>query len=372
MQPLANVPRSGVRGTPSGTYVEGTSTYTSSIDGFTLGVRFCYDPGFQQHALIQHIHGFSQTYADFSAQDGRYLAAKGALVCQPSLRGRDGSGGSQDASGVEQFDVYDCMIWARGNFPTCSPDIANVFGHSGGGGTALALCRTMPDAFGFYCTHSAISDYGFDPIDSWYQEGNTVPLSTWAGTRTTANLDIYRVRNARESAPTWMKYSQTRRLLMYHDALDSTVRVTHSRLMNAAMTAGSALCEYIESPSGGPTGYTHGLPHDSPGIVAAAPHYLPLLLSTQGWTIPTVGDAIVSGWVKTKRFEIWTGPTASPSPKTDLTNGRKKRVLHVSWDIGANIFLVQPLNGACYVQIILANGHTATILVDKLTAISPG
>jgi hypothetical protein len=88
------------------------------------------------------------------------------------MRGRDGSDGTRDSGGVEIYDIYDAVEHVKQAFPDfVDPSNVHITGYSGGGGNAMSALVRFPDYFRAGSAFYGMSDYGFDPINGWYQKG---------------------------------------------------------------------------------------------------------------------------------------------------------------------------------------------------------
>lgn len=89
----------------------------------------------------------------------------GFLAVQVDMRGRAFSTGQPDANGFELYDIYDALIFAKGEYPESIVDPERVYfvGGSGGGGNALGLAGKFPDLFVSITANFGISDYA-----DWY------------------------------------------------------------------------------------------------------------------------------------------------------------------------------------------------------------
>ncbi len=99
------------------------------------------------------------------------------------MRGRDGSDGMRDSGGLEIYDIYDAVEHVK-SMPLfadkINPENVHISGYSGGGGNVMSALTKFPDYFNLGASFFGMSDYGFDPVNGWYQNGANV-----GATRTT-------------------------------------------------------------------------------------------------------------------------------------------------------------------------------------------
>lgn len=352
----------GVRGKLRGVQREGNATYASSFDATvsTLKLRYSADDGYESYVPCVDLHGFAETSLAYLPYDFRTPQGPvGALWIMPDMRGRNGCSGSQDASGRELLDAYDAIAWARATFP-CDPERAGIHGGSGGGGNVHCSAGKMPDVFSFRSVKFGMSDYGESDTDSWYTQAPSqqATLDSWVGSPRSSVLSRYRSRNATRIAPRCLALDATGhdRFRIYHDELDAAVDVTHSRNMSAALLAAGVRHTYKESHLGDPVRYLHGYPHDViPDLLISYQEWIADMVSTPAWTVPLVGSMPIGGYVLTKRFQIFLGPSANP--RTDVTHGGLEHVVELAYDYPAGEYLITP-ESACYVDIVDDIGRT--------------
>jgi dienelactone hydrolase len=114
------------------------------------------------------MHGFGGSANDFDAATMKQIAQYGLFALTVGMRGRNGASGSQDASGLEIYDIYDALVYVRANFASkVSSSHAGIVGYSGGGGNALAAACKFPDTWTMVVSHFGMSDYGRANPDGW-------------------------------------------------------------------------------------------------------------------------------------------------------------------------------------------------------------
>jgi pimeloyl-ACP methyl ester carboxylesterase len=357
----------GVRGRALPGWIEGVGTYASTYDAAltVLKVRHCRNVGYSRLVPLVIMHGFSETSSFIPLDALRYLADRGFLLLVVEMRGRNGSSGDEDASGRELGDVLDAVRWARASIPGVDLERCAIAGWSGGGGNALALACKAPDFFTYYVSHFGMSDYGYHPTYGWYaQAGFDALLDDWIGDPG-VSLDPYRARNVLESIATTLRYSKGERIRLYHDVDDDTVNVNQSQRVRDVLLAAGISHSYNESNSGSPFRYTHADPVLGAGVMLAAPEWVLKALNAKPWSFPATGDCRVIGWQVNRRFELWAGEDEDPRTNGE---GGLTRAVDVQWNVGTGSYLVTPLNGDCWVQIV-QGGLTAQELITEATVL---
>jgi len=340
----------------TGTYTESTATYPSSIDSSItdLFLKYCYDIGLGAGGglpVFVLMHSYPNDANEVTQTVMRRFAGYGFLAVSVGMRGRNSAGGAADSSGREPHDVLDALTKIRALLPAvASSTVAAVSGWSGGGGTTYALAAKSPDSFNVFAPFFGITDYGYDTVDGWYYTtGHRPQLVTEVGVDRDADRKPYRARDHVESIAKSLAGGGY--LYMLHDAADLDVTVANARRVRDAMVA-AELSNFTldESSAQSAIRWTHGLPADYPQLIQGEWRYARRARGAAAWTVPTRGRLRVTGWVKTKRFEIWLGPDAPP--RTSLTGG-KSEVAEVEYDTLSATYFVTPLtNPTMQVQII--------------------
>lgn len=352
--------RGGIRGSAVGGWEEVSQTYASSRDAALTGLKMflCRNVGYSRRVPLVVMHGFGETvFTTFSLMTLRRYADMGFEVIAVEMRGRNGSSGTQDASGREICDIIDAVAWVRANVTGVDQDRCGFLGYSGGAGNAFAAACKFPTLFSFYVAHFGIVDYGYDATNGWYQQNATgrTSMDSWIGDHTNSTIvaTAYRARNALESLPTTLQYSSQSRLYMLHDADDPTVAVTHSRALSSALTEAGVPHTYTETSAASASRALHE--HPDPTSEVAELEYLwwRQLANAKPWAFPQTGSMRAIGYAcfnaAGRDVEIWAGPSATPRTASD---GGKTCVFDVTWDVVAATYTVTPLNGSCTVQVL--------------------
>lgn len=135
-------------------------------------------------AVVMHPYSGSNGLIASVRGRAQRLRDKGFFAISVAMRGRDGSDGMRDSGGLEIYDIYDAVeaVKANSQFESLiDPTNVHITGYSGGGGNTMSALTKFPDYFRAGGAFFGMSDYGFDPVDGWYNNG--------AGGRT-SQLDI--------------------------------------------------------------------------------------------------------------------------------------------------------------------------------------
>ena len=344
-------PNSNPLGSATGSYTEGNFTYASGIDNITnLYARYSYDAGFSNCPIVLIIAGWGGNATSIDSATMRRWAARGYFALVAGMRGRNSASGARDASAREIYDLYDAVKYVQQNFGVTNKRKVTVIGYSGGGGNALALCAKFPDLVNVGVSFFGMSDYGYDGTDGWYFTNSSYAseIATAVGD-TPANVpNKYRSRYILESLPGNFTGGY---LLLYHSPSDSLVNVVHSDNVKAAFDS-AAKTNYELNRS---TDYAHGYPNDVEALRNVEPDILAKSLAQKPWTFPAVGSIRVSGYIKTKRFEIRLG---------NMDN----HVADVAYNTNDKSYTITPITGEMSVTV-LQDGTSATQTISAETTI---
>lgn len=330
------------------TYALGNLTYSSSIDSLSdLSLRYCYKQGATGLTPMLLMHGYTQQVSDFTDDTLQRMAARGLFIAAVSMRGRDGTSGSQDSGARELYDLYDALAAVRAQFgTTVSSSRAAVVGYSGGGANVLGMAAKFPDTFTDLVDHFGMSDYG-----AWYTQNAAfdATLDAWIGGNPTAVPNNYLARKHVDGVTNYTGGW----LYLYHDPTDATVPVSQSRAVATAMDA-VPLTNYTKTES---STYAHNLPNDPASVIASEDVWAPVLVAQTHavWTVPASGTLHVNGYLRTKRFEVWLGTTSLGG-----AGGGLSEAADVTYDTATNSYTVTPTTGACDVYIRQSDGKTGT------------
>lgn len=344
---------STVKGAATGIYTTATFSVISSIDpDLTLSADYCYDNGFSRRPILVLMHGYSDLATSISVATRRRFASLGFFVVVPSLRGRGIDTGTQDDSGREIRDIYDAVARVRSLYPTLVHPARNaICGWSGGGGNAEACLAKVPDLFTTFISYYGISDYGWDAVTSWYVQNPSYSalVASHVGGTPAAVPGNYRARYHTEAMRAQLApdVSPGPRLYLFHDAADVTVQVPLSDTVRDQLDAAFLhdRYEYRRSVPEDAERYTHGYPDTELGVQASERYWTTRARNADAWTIPPSGRVWVSGWIATRRFEVWLG--SGENPKTDADGGTN-HAAQVDYVIGpTSTFAIKPVTGTC-------------------------
>jgi pimeloyl-ACP methyl ester carboxylesterase len=342
-----------------------TFSYSSSIDAASypaLTATVAYNPNLSGQPLLILMHGMATTSAAFDTACYQRFVTRGYFVVAPDLRATI-SGSRRDI-----FDITDAVTAAR-QFYAQYLDSAGrnyMVGYSAGGGNTLNCAMKCPDLFCAYVDHFGMSDYGTDPTYGWYYT-NTIwdgDLQSIFGGTPTAVPNAYQASDAYQGVPTNLLGGE---LLMFADAGDANVAVSHSTRMQAAMVAaGNLLSTLWESnnSAGDVYWWEHGYPIETPSGPYPNCHSEDIWMRWLArpnvrapWRYPISGSCRVHGFLKTKRFEI------------DLGN-LDDQVATLSWNCAANSYTVTPLTGSMSVTVKVGT-LSQTQTISSATTFSP-
>ncbi len=168
--------------------IQSNFTYQStvtSISGVPLSLRaeLHYNNSVTNAPIAVVMHGYS-TGGDFAnvRANAMRLRDAGFFAISVALRGRESSQGTRDSGGVEVYDIYDAAEAAKVTFaPYLNPSNIHITGYSGGGANVMSALTKFPDYFRLGSSFFGMGDYGFHPVNGWYQFG--------AGASRTPQLD---------------------------------------------------------------------------------------------------------------------------------------------------------------------------------------
>lgn len=327
-----------------GPLVTNDFTYASSIDPINnLHGQVFYDSSSASMPLVVYAHPYSDNGAGLedpcwdqnSTNMVTAWASNGWIVAQFSLRGRHGSGGTNDDSARELYDIWDGIHYVQTNSTYASKwnHYTTLVGFSGGGGNALGFACKFPDTIGMYVDYFGMSDYGYDSTFGWYQESGPHPsLQANIGGTPVAVPNAYWSRDALNAIATNLLGGF---LYIYQNDSDSTVFPDQSSRVNTAFSsAGNNRILYTHSA----TLYQHQIPSSPPWLPDSFSQWSALVSSSADWSMPLTGTVRVLGYMKTKSWEIWLG-------------GGTNSVADLTYDTTAQTFTVNPLTGSTQVRI---------------------
>lgn len=373
----------GFRGSASGTITTGTRTYASSVDAGIANLKadYAFDTGFRRRPILVLMHGYGEDIPAITAAHRARFAGRGFFVLVPGMRGRSSASGARDASGREIQDIVDAVEDVRSGLAEhVDPERVAIAGYSGGGGNALAAMAKAPDYWAHVVAHFGPSDYGWRSTGWYYTNaGFQADLTTDVGATPSAQPGLWRSRDHASALAYQLALAPRgygHRLSLYHDADDGSVSVVQSdRVRDAVEAAGlDELFDYRRSTSLDAVRYLHGYPGDSAGVLAAESDWWERALNADPWRVPSAGEALVAGFLRTKRLTIWLGLTSGgANPRTDSAGG-KVHVARVRWAIERdvteyeNVVEILPLTGALRYRLelhrqggpdLVATGDTA-------------
>lgn len=346
-------------------YLEGTFTYSSSIDASVTGLfgKYSLDAGFTANVPVLCImHGFAGDANDITTATMRRYASRGVCAVALGMRGRNGATGNPDGSGRELYDILDgaTAVRAIGAIAARLDAQRTAFaGYSGGGGNGLGLCCKSPDQFTCLVNYFGIADYGLSSTAGWWftNPANQPTLTTWIGDRASVTAP-YAARDVATSIAG--DFRGAGRTFMFADSADSTVAPVNSARVDAAMIAANldrnSIMQYFESFPSSSFRWNHGLPETSPDLVVAE-EITARAMFAPSWTVsPRASGVPIIGYQKTRLYELWLGPTSNP--RTTLSGGIDQTAT-LAYDASAGTYSVVPATPPVWVQIQDSIGRTA-------------
>jgi len=318
-----------------------------------LKANIAYKSGKTGLPILVIMHGFSDTTTVFAATIKARFAYNNVFTLFVEMRGRNGSGGSQDCSAREIHDIYDAVEYVKTNYASIiDSNQVHLVGYSGGGGNAFACAAKFPDYFNTLTSFFGMSDYGHDAVDGWYQNGadagHKTLMETWIGDNPTNVPDAY---HARAHVLGIANYSggHINMLQDDDDAVIPYVNITNVK----DILDGAGLSNYTINRTTAANAYRwiHGYPTSGSAtaslIVAENIFINPIVAKTYpAWTIPATGTVTVCGYVITKRFSIWLGGLTEAAVGAGLDE-----IATVSYNTTTDQYTVTPLTGNMDVYI---------------------
>lgn len=358
-------------------FQSGTFTYASTIDTSITNLRadWMYDDTTTaaNRVLLVLMHGYSEDVTALTATTRQRLSTAGFYTLVIGMRGRNGAAGTRDASGREIHDIYDGVIYARGQHAAQMHPTRNaIVGYSGGGANALNCLAKIPDLFTTYISYFPPANYG-TPSTSWYNLNTAIaqPL---------LDVDVgvpgsfpgrYRARNAVESTPLAL-VPPGPFLWLFHDEGDVTVDVQVSDAVRNNVLATFTTAEratrfdYRRSTAIDPERYTHGYPDTQPGVLSSETLWTASTLSRASWNMPTSGRVWVLGWIRTLNWSVWLGTGTEHSAIVDyMTTPQGMRFL-INLQTTGSVSAEVRAYGESYTQTIASGSSVPLFAGDQL------
>lgn len=303
------------------------STVTSGATGpILLRAELNYDNARPNAPIAVVMHGYSPTNGNLDSvrPHAQRLRDHGFFAISVAMRGRDGSAGVRDSGGLEIHDIYDAVESLKNEFPALvDPSNVHITGYSGGGGNVMSAITRFPDYFRVGSSFFGMSDYGYDPVDGWYNNGaggRTSILDQDVGdpnSQVPAVLDRYRARASNLAASNsravevhlFVNDNETICPPVNHLSFEANGG-THVTLHTGL--SGSPQYEDFNGNGVEDFGERQLWPHGFPSAgeqEAAERWYRDRLLAGDipEPALPPVGSLIVPGFLVTRAFEVWPG-----------------------------------------------------------------
>lgn len=339
------------------TYQEGSGTCTSTLDGLTLHFSYCYCV---EHAalpgavLVTHVEaaGFNQPASSFDTTHKRRLASyvssrdgvpRSLFVVAADPRGRGATSGTVDYN----RDSYDRLDIARaaaaiaeglGATVLGSGESFGIGGYSTGGTDVQGAIAHLTD----HVIYGVSYFPNWSLIQYWQLSQSTRAALTTSigalGTSQPTEVDPYLARAGEYAISKILAMPGAPAFFLLGDRTDAPLTPIPSPDELAALiteTPGARSRVHVHITQAGDSNrITHAGGVDSAGAIYAERYWVRYALEVAAeWNLPSSGDLVVTGWVKSRgrtgatdprdnreAFEIWTAPSAVDC-KTDSTGG---------------------------------------------------
>ncbi|MCS7073451.1 MAG: S9 family peptidase [Bacteroidia bacterium] len=153
--------------------------YSSSISQYQqeplyLRAELNWNDTVQFAPMVVIMHGFSPATGNFESMRpyAQWFRSKGMVAISVSMRGRDGSQGKRDSGGLEIYDIYDAIEATKKKLiGKVNPNKILIVGFSGGGGNVFSAVTRFPDYFRAAAAFFPMTDYGWDTTNAWFFKG---------------------------------------------------------------------------------------------------------------------------------------------------------------------------------------------------------
>ena len=288
---------------------EETLAYRNPLDGTEPLYAFVAYPHLERPLpLVVVMHGYSQG-ADRMTVAGvvrRFARRCGVIAASLDLRGRGGSAGRRDSSGLETSDIRAACEFLTAYFGyRLDQENLAILGYSGGGGNVFSAVVKCPDLFRSAFSFFGVSDYGYW-FDHGAEERHRAQLIEDVGGPPSEFPERYAARNALLGVAN----NRHTDIHLFWDA-EEKVCPPYFNLAYAERARSQGFDNVIlhESRPGERLRWLHGYPEERPDLVAVErfiadaledPH-VPLVL------LDPVGRLTVVGYLITKPFLVTAG-----------------------------------------------------------------
>lgn len=344
----------GLSGSAQYVYQESNFTYHSTFDGLTnLYAKVCYDNGFKNRPIVLLQHGLTDNAESISQANMRRYASYGFFVLSVGLRGNNGASGVEDNAGRDLFDIYDAINEVKTRFGNhVDKKRISMVGFSNGCASMYNMCSKFPDLFNHTAGYFGISDYGTNPTSGWWYNVDTFTkgLIQRIGGTPAAVPSKYLTRYSIEGFENYLGKTH-----LYHDADDTVVQVSQSRLMVAEFPD---KITYLESNSASANRFLHGYP-DSPGQLSWVENqFIKLFVTSPELKIKNAGTFSIRGFIITKKFQI-------------IINDATDTVANLIYNLGNRTFDIEPITGTGNCTVKITYGSTVkTVNISGRTLIT--
>lgn len=330
-------------GAVTGSYSEGTFSFTNTIESQTYSAKYCVDNGMIKNVtLLMVFPGWGNDNSVFDQTCMRRFASYGFFVV--ALSSKNGLG---YANQKNLYATYDCVSYVHTNFSNVSKTRTVACGYSAGGAYVLGLISCFPDLFTCSVDNFGISDFGYDGSNSWYFSNTSYQSSLNSIINRSTQLSTYQSIRDRESCNNYRGY-----LYIFHDTADANVSIISSRQLINGL---NIRYEFHKSLTTDATRWLHAYPTGSNPIIQAENYWKSKAFKEQEKQVQLLGTfTISSSFLVTKKFKVVLNNYACDAKAT------------VTYNLVGNSFTVNPTSGSQTVAITY-NGSTQTQTISSIT-----
>lgn len=303
------------------------STVSSTISGpLLLRAELNYDDARPNAPIAVVMAGYSPTNGNLDGvrAQAQRLRDAGFFAISVAMRGRDGSAGVRDSGGLEIHDIYDAVESVKDDYASYVDESnVHITGYSGGGGNVMSAIVRFPDYFRLGSSYFGMSDYGFDPVNGWYNNGaggRTATLDQDIGNPNLGDPDVIDRYHARASnlAASNSRFTEVHLFVNDNESICPLVNDTSFQ-----QNGGSQVVLHVGNSAAPTYEDFNGNGSEDPGERQLWPHGFPTAsqqAAAEQWyrdrllagTIPVPeldasGTLYVPGFLQTRHFEVWPG-----------------------------------------------------------------
>lgn len=321
-------------------------TVYSSIDTF----RLYYDVGYDSLAVGKRplavvIPGYGNDKSSVDTGWVHRMVSHGYVVLSMDSRGRGKCAGTswKDAQGAESYDYYDCIKACLSNYNSII-DTTKIYGvgYSNGGGALIAMAVRFPDLFNFIVDNFGMNHWA-SHYDSASASNKTILANDLFGATPSTKPNMYKTRDFLQSINNnrFVKY------YIYHDTVDSQVRVVQSRNWVRKLDSLGLANNYLYYETN-PSNAVRA--HHTNGVNGYQITYFEYSQYPPCWvcslgvkTNPTVlpdsaKNWIVNGYLRTKKYQIILGNNLNFYPVYDTFTIGNTHAVGMNYNLQSRYF----------------------------------